>query len=71
MKLNLSASDVAESLKQRTSDDSANTKLSKLIDELDTAMGEVLGHAENKDKEHMIAAIATVNNLMGRVFNAI
>ena len=55
MKLNLTASDVAESLKQRTSEDSASTNLSSLINRLDIALGKVLAICEDEDATHMIA----------------
>ena len=57
MKLNLSASDVAESLKQRANDDSASTKLSKLIDEADMSMGAFLATCEAGEDEQTTMAV--------------
>ena len=47
MKLNLNASELAESLKLKSNADSENTNLSSLIDQLDNRMGQFLALAEN------------------------
>ena len=47
MKLNVSASELAESLKLKTNENSASTELSNLIDDCDSKMGYFLGYAED------------------------
>lgn len=47
MKLNLSASELAESLKQKSNATFGNTKLSQLNDELDILVGKYLGFMDS------------------------
>ena len=64
MKLNVSASELAESLKLKTNENSVNTELSNLIDQCDEAMGEFLGYAETRDKQYVDIMRINVENYM-------
>lgn len=73
MKLNPNASELVELLKQKSNEDSGNTKLSTLIDELDRVSGMFIGLLEDSDTtfEEAMAAqqelgMLTVEVLMAR-----